>query len=218
MSLISYPRTDGSATTATARDSSYKAGIVKPPPLKPLFLKHKLGYVEFKDWKFTRVEWVKRSSTDREKLRRKYDSSVRRNFVKHLTKNAKYLKIIGFSSEEIDRMREGKVPFGYQVHHKIPLDDGGSNDFENLVLIKNTPYHEAVHMPSQDYNKVIRQLKHGETAMVKFPVVDKECAIWPTEKNTVRVILRQDPQGIADRKRGIERLNQRGIKINEEFI
>ena len=35
----------------------------------------------------------------------------------------------------------GLVPDGWQVHHKIPLDQGGTNDVENLVLIKNDPYH-----------------------------------------------------------------------------
>ncbi|MGG1688404.1 HNH endonuclease signature motif containing protein [Pseudalkalibacillus sp. NRS-1564] len=32
---------------------------------------------------------------------------------------------------------------GYQVHHKLPLDDGGNNDLSNLILIKNDPNHKV---------------------------------------------------------------------------
>lgn len=40
-------------------------------------------------------------------------------------------------------MRKGNVPLNYNVHHKLSLDDGGTNDFENLVLIENEPYHKV---------------------------------------------------------------------------
>ncbi|MGI3088476.1 HNH endonuclease signature motif containing protein [Yersinia pseudotuberculosis] len=31
----------------------------------------------------------------------------------------------------------------YQVHHKLPLDDSGNNNFDNLVLISTRPEHAA---------------------------------------------------------------------------
>ncbi|SVX95705.1 Uncharacterised protein [Klebsiella pneumoniae] len=40
-------------------------------------------------------------------------------------------------------MRKGNVPLNYNVHHKLSLDDGGTNDLENLVLIENEPYHKV---------------------------------------------------------------------------
>jgi hypothetical protein len=40
-------------------------------------------------------------------------------------------------------MSEGGVPSGWSVHHKLPLDDGGTNAFENLSLIENEPYHKV---------------------------------------------------------------------------
>ncbi|WP_165998419.1 HNH endonuclease signature motif containing protein [Bacillus sp. Cs-700] len=33
---------------------------------------------------------------------------------------------------------------GYQVHHKLPLDDGGNNDFSNLILIENDLHHKVL--------------------------------------------------------------------------
>ncbi|CNK50323.1 HNH endonuclease domain-containing protein [Yersinia pseudotuberculosis] len=38
---------------------------------------------------------------------------------------------------------KGVVPDGYQVHHKLPLDDSGNNNFDNLVLISTRPEHAA---------------------------------------------------------------------------
>jgi hypothetical protein len=49
-----------------------------------------------------------------------------------------------FIITDIARMKDGLNPKGWKVHHNLPLDDGGTNDFTNLVLIKNDPYHKAV--------------------------------------------------------------------------
>ncbi len=49
-----------------------------------------------------------------------------------------------FSKVRKDLIEDGLVPDGWQVHHKLPLDQGGTNDLENLVLIKNDPYHKVI--------------------------------------------------------------------------
>jgi hypothetical protein len=36
-------------------------------------------------------------------------------------------------------MAKGRLPSGYQVHHLLPLDDGGTNALSHLVPIKNDP-------------------------------------------------------------------------------
>jgi hypothetical protein len=54
-----------------------------------------------------------------------------------------YLRKAGLGEDDIARMKDGLHPKGWQVHHNLPLDDGGTNDFTNLVLIKNDPYHRA---------------------------------------------------------------------------
>lgn len=63
------------------------------------------------------------------------------------------LSNMGFSDADILKLQNGKVPTGYQVHHKLPLDDGGTNSYDNLVLIKNDAYHKVI------TNKVIKITK-----------------------------------------------------------
>jgi hypothetical protein len=65
-------------------------------------------------------------------------------------------------------MENGLCPDGCQVHHNKPLDDGGTNDFNNLVLIKNDPYHKAV---TAYQNSSTAGLNHGECRTIKT---------WPT--------------------------------------
>lgn len=40
-------------------------------------------------------------------------------------------------------MSNGKSPDGWDVHHKLPLDDGGTNALDNLVFIEKEPYHKV---------------------------------------------------------------------------
>jgi hypothetical protein len=53
------------------------------------------------------------------------------------------------------------------VHHKLPLDDGGGNEFGNLVLIKDDPFHRAL---TNLQRELTSSLKPGETATVPWPV------------------------------------------------
>lgn len=41
----------------------------------------------------------------------------------------------------------------WQVHHNLPLDDGGTNDFVNLVLINNDTFHKSVTNEQNSLNK-----------------------------------------------------------------
>ena len=86
----------------------------------------------------------KRVTKALEALRRKFNSSVRRNFLIYLSSNVEALKAAGFTDAEILKMKKGEVSKKWQVHHILPLDDSGTNDFSNLVLIINDPYHKAL--------------------------------------------------------------------------
>jgi hypothetical protein len=66
-------------------------------------------------------------------------------------------------------MSHGIRPDGWQVHHKLPLDDGGTNAFDNLVLSKYEPYHKVF---TNHQNAVTKGLRQGETRLVEFPVPD----------------------------------------------
>jgi len=223
MPLISYPRTDGDGILKSAKNSFKATGYRSRSKKAPLFLKHAIGLVEFSGWLFKEIAWKKRFDEEREKFRTEFNNKVRRKFLRSLAKDEKLLakdeKLLAdgrFSQEDIGRLREGKCPHGYQVHHKVPIDDGGTNDFSNLVLIKNTPYHETVHSRFQTYQMAINKLKPGEEITVDFPVPETGTKIWPLGKEEpVKVILQTSAEGIKLRKQGLAKLAKRGIELNE---
>jgi len=90
----------------------------------------------------------------------------------------KELKNAGISDNDIEDMMEcGLVPDGWQVHHKIPLDQGGTNDLENLVLIKNHAYHKVI---TNEQNSLTKGMKPGESKIVDFPIPEGG---FPQESN-----------------------------------
>ncbi|MED4014647.1 HNH endonuclease [Sutcliffiella cohnii] len=73
-------------------------------------------------------------------------------------------------------MKNGRVPVGWQVHHKLPLDDGGTNSYNNLILIKNEPYHKVI--TNTQMNET-RGLKPGESKTIHWPIPDG--FVYPTK-------------------------------------
>jgi hypothetical protein len=115
------------------------------------------------------LTYTKRPNADREALRNKFDP-VREKFVKDLatdpSKQAR-LKQAGLTDADLQHMATGKPPLGWQVHHKLPLDDGGDNSVSNLLLIKNDPYHKAL----TNYQKAATyKMLPGETRVIKWPM------------------------------------------------
>lgn len=90
------------------------------------------------------IEYIKRNAEELNHLRNEFNRTIRKDFLKNLGENTDYLKNAGFSKTDILKLQNGRVPDGWQVHHKIPLDGGGTNSFDNLVLIKNEPYHKVI--------------------------------------------------------------------------
>jgi len=117
------------------------------------------------------VEYVKRARDEAAELRKAFDGGKRKDFLVSLAADPKKtaaLREAGFSPAEIDRIASGRVPQGWQVHHKLPLDDGGTNDFGNLVLIKNDPYHIAV---TNTQRTLTGHLVPGDAARVEWPMI-----------------------------------------------
>lgn len=114
------------------------------------------------------VTYTKRNPVECTKLRNNFNSNVRSDFLKDFAgKSSNKLKEFGFSDVDIAKLKDGLVPKGYQVHHKLPLDDGGTNDFSNLVLIKNDPYHKVI---TNYQNSVTKGLEAGESIKVEWPI------------------------------------------------
>ncbi|UYZ62001.1 type VI secretion system tube protein TssD [Hymenobacter weizhouensis] len=122
---------------------------------------------------FENITYTKRSKADTDALRRKFASSIRPKFLKKISNDPMYvaeLRKAGFDDQALKIMQGGNVPTGWQVHHKLPLDDGGDNSFNNLLLIKNTPYHSAV----TGYQKTnTGHLTPGQSVIIKWPTYSR---------------------------------------------
>ncbi|WP_250674109.1 polymorphic toxin-type HINT domain-containing protein [Paraclostridium ghonii] len=123
--------------------------------------------VTLKDVKTKEISYIKRGTAELNTLRNDFNASVRKSFLKDLFKRVEYLKEAGFTEKDILKMQNGRVPDGWQVHHKLPLDDSGTNSFDNLVLIKNEPYHKVI---TNYQNSFAKQLEVGEVKNVNWPI------------------------------------------------
>ena len=123
--------------------------------------------VTLNDVKIQEISYVKRNSTELKTLRDEFNKTTRKAFLKDLGNNVEYLKNAGFSETDILKIQNGRVPDGWQVHHKLPLDDSGTNSFDNLVLIQNEPYHKVI---TNYQNSIARQMKIGAVQAVQWPM------------------------------------------------
>ncbi|WP_054878433.1 hypothetical protein, partial [Yersinia similis] len=86
-----------------------------------------------------KMNYIKRSNEDLLALRRTFNNSVRRDFAKSIANHPDVVARLDTSQREM--LSIGRIPKDYQAHHKLPLEDSGTNDFSNLVLIKSAPEH-----------------------------------------------------------------------------
>ncbi len=80
------------------------------------------------------------SGEELERLRKEFDA-VKPRFWKHEAST----RLGAYSPENIVRMKQGKPPIGsdgfpMELHHKVPLAEGGSNAFDNLVPLTRTEH------------------------------------------------------------------------------
>ena len=132
--------------------------------------KYKGNPVTLKDVEVREINYTRRSRESLDELRKKFDSSVRKNYLKSIgsdPEKVKVMKAAGLSDAQIAKIAQGAVPKGYNVHHKIPIDDGGTNDFSNLVLIRNNSEHYTITNAQRDLTS---EIPYGETAKIEFPV------------------------------------------------
>lgn len=123
--------------------------------------------VTLNDVKVQEISYVKRSSTELKTLRDEFNTTTRKGFLEDLGKNVEYLRNAEFSETDILKIQNGRVPDGWQVHHKLPLDDSGTNSFDNLVLIQNEPYHKVI---TNYQNSVAKKMEIGEIQAVQWPI------------------------------------------------
>jgi hypothetical protein len=128
--------------------------------------------VELRGVSLRRIEYTKRAVEHLARLRAEFNSSVRKAFLRDLASDpvkVARLRSAGLSHAQIELMSNGGCPKGWQVHHKLPLDDGGTNELDNLVLSKYDPYHKVL---TNHQIALTRGLQPGETRLLEFPVPD----------------------------------------------
>ncbi|WP_211842125.1 HNH endonuclease signature motif containing protein [Pseudoalteromonas sp. NEC-BIFX-2020_015] len=126
--------------------------------------------VLLKDIDVVKLNYKRRDRTAYGELRKKFDSSIRKNYLKSMAEDpniVKALKAAGFSEKQIQMIKNGYVPKGYNVHHKIPLDDGGTNDFDNLILIRNNSEHYTI---TNAQRELTSKIPYGKSVEIEFPV------------------------------------------------
>lgn len=145
----------------------------------------KPGTWELPGTKMLDIRYRKRDPVVTERLRGEFDNKVRGEFIEHVRKQAekseevrKDLLRAGMTKEEVQFfVEEGKLPATFrEVHHRLPLDDSGTNEFENLVIIKDTPEHSAI---TQIQNAATSGMEPGDVRTISFPIIPPRAVVWP---------------------------------------
>lgn len=126
--------------------------------------KYKKAHVLLEDVNVSELNYVRRDRAEYAALRGEFNSSVRPDFLKSLSNHPDALST--FDSNDLLHLADGKVPSGWQVHHKIPLDDSGTNAMDNLILIQNSPYHSAL---SKTQAIITKDLPYNASTNVLWP-------------------------------------------------
>jgi hypothetical protein len=116
------------------------------------------------------LAYTRRPDAEHDEMRKQFNSKWRKNFVKDLAKDPakeETLRGAGLNDTDFNLMAAGKVPPGFQVHHKIPIDDSGQNEMSNFVLIRNEPAHKALTNLQMQETEGIQE---GETRHINWVV------------------------------------------------
>jgi hypothetical protein len=131
-----------------------------------------------------RYELIAYQKKDREVYRSErtnFSSRERVNWLKKIAlSHQDELRQAGFTARQIELMQiKGRAPVGYEVHHRIPLDDGGTNDESNLILIRNDVEHRSIHGYYNPGELQIKMLSEGEKTEVALPVPPQNAIVYP---------------------------------------
>lgn len=121
--------------------------------------------VFLQDVKIEQINYLRRPRDEYLSLRKEFDNTVRKNFMKSLSVEPGIDHY--FNTSQIELMAHGGVPDSWQVHHKLPLDDGGDNSFGNLILIQTKPYHNAL---TGAQKSVTKDLMPGQSIDTLWPM------------------------------------------------
>ncbi len=108
------------------------------------------------------------SKEERAARRLEFEQEKRAAFIKFLAETQQEaLLAAGITKKQIEGMKNGFTPHGFNTHHKLPIYGGGTNDFSNLVLIRREPYHDMMHYHL--INPQVRGMQEGNKRNILIP-------------------------------------------------
>lgn len=117
---------------------------------------------------------------EREAMRLQFEQETRPEFIKFLANTQKKaLLAAGITEKQIENMKNGYTPHGFNTHHKLPIFGGGTNDFSNLVLIRREPYHDMMHYHL--INPQVRGLQENQQKIVTVPDTESPVFVPPPQ-------------------------------------
>ena len=170
MGDITYPRVDGVVFIHGAFQKGDSIYLPRKGAKKIL---------RYRGWTFRRITFRKRPASERLRMRREFDSQIRGDYLRWLARERRRdLLANGLSDTELTLMDNGFVPPRYNVHHVLPLDDGGENTFDNCILIRVNKEHRTL---TAYQNTFTRGLGEGGSVEVDYPVPDlaSDFAVYP---------------------------------------
>lgn len=139
----------------------------------------KFPFTEINGFKLKEVEWTVPDKQTRNR-RRKAFNSVRKEFLKHIGATMEpALRDLGLNDKQIEQIKKGHAPVGYNVHHKLPIHGGGKNEFSNLILMPIKP-HDELHHKVMDPQ--VAQMQTGASKKVMIPWTDDMVYVDPERK------------------------------------
>ena len=119
---------------------------------------------------------------------------VTRKFLNFLLDNG-YLDRIKYRLN-IRRIRKGKVPKNFDVHHIIPLSGGGSNALSNLCLIEKS-FHKFLNR--RCFDPALKDIQEGETVEIDIPDLPP-VALYADFSPFINEILQKSPRQTTFRR------------------
>ena len=108
----------------------------------------------------------------------------------------------------IEKIRKGKVPKNFDIHHIIPLSGGGSNALSNLCLIEKS-FHKFLNR--RCFDPALKNIREGETVEIDIPDLPP-VALYSDFLPFINNILQK-----ANRQTGFKRLINAPLKKLSHF-
>ena len=168
----------------------YNNAVVNPSIEKQKAERGQFDFDVIQGFKLKEVEFKTPPKREREAMREQFKKEVRPAFLKYVAEHfSTELRAMGISETGLATMRKGLSVNGYNVHHKLPIHGGGTNDFKNLIIMPIGPHDELHH---QVIDPQLKNKNLTEGVKIKLPWKDE--MVWkrpPRPRENSNVVAAQ---------------------------